>query len=439
MKKILIVDDAIFIQKVTSSILSSKYTTVCASSGPEAIELYEKEKPDMILSDLIMPKMTGLDLQRILWEKHGEHVPFVFMTADEREENESIGLEAGAMDYIRKPFKPDVLLRRIDNIMRHIDSIAQNEHLKTVAETDSMTGLLNKAHAQNTLAELCSKASGVLMMVDLDSFKLVNDIYGHGMGDRILVRFSEIIRSVIRSSDVAGRMGGDEFIVFCRDISDEELIAEKSAQINTELLSAAKEFMGDDMNIPLGASIGAVVVPDEGTSFAELYLKADKALYSVKQNGKHGYAFYHDKSARGEDHTEKKHVGTLTSARMILEERNVHKGAYELGFESFRSVYRFLLRAMENYRYEAELVLFSFNPDTSSEAVERFGKLLHRSLRNSDVYTKSSNTQYMVLMPKPNTGNYDAVRNRIMEGWALDELSGKNPVTYECELLTPTD
>ena len=203
MKKILIVDDAQFMQKVTSGILSEKYETVCASSGPEAMELYEAEKPDMVLSDLIMPQMTGLELQRLLTEKYDEHIPFMFMTADEREENESLGLEAGAMDYIRKPFKPEVLLRRVDNIMRHVENLRQIQGLKVVAETDPMTGLLNKAFVTKTLTELCPKDIGTLMMVDLDSFKLVNDLYGHGMGDRILIRFAEILKSVIRSSDVA--------------------------------------------------------------------------------------------------------------------------------------------------------------------------------------------------------------------------------------------
>ena len=437
MKKILIVDDAKFMQKVTSGILSQKYETVCASSGPEAIELYESEKPDMVLSDLIMPHMTGLELQRLLYEKHGHQIPFMFMTADEREENESLGLEAGAMDYIRKPFKPEVLLRRVDNIMRHIDNVAQIAGLKTVAETDPMTGLLNKAFAQNTLAELCPKASGILMMVDLDSFKLVNDLYGHGMGDRILIRFSEILRSVIRSSDVAGRMGGDEFIVFCRDIRDESLVAEKSAAINSSLLASAKEFMGEDMNIPLGASIGAVIVPDEGTDFHDLYKKADKALYTVKQNGKHGYAFYHADDARAGAEVDKSSAGSIAGVRMILEERNRQKGAYELGFENFRSLYRFVVRAMEIYHYTAELVLFSFASGTSAEAIERFGEVLRASLRRSDAYTKSSKSQYMVLLPEPGEKNGGAILQRILDTWAADALGKAAPVACEHEPILP--
>ena len=429
MKKILIVDDASFMRKATSSILSEKYVTVCASSGAEAIELYDKERPDLILSDLIMPEMTGLELQSRLTEQYGERIHFMFMTADEHEESESVGLEAGALDYIRKPFKPEVLLRRVDNIMRHIDSLKQIQGLRAVAETDPMTGLLNKAFVTKTLTELCPKEIGTLMMVDLDSFKLVNDLYGHDMGDKVLIRFAEILRSVTRSSDIVGRMGGDEFIVFCRDIRDEALIAEKSRVINDSIFASAKEFMGEDMNIPLGASIGAVAVPDEGTDFTGLYKKADKALYSVKQNGKHGYALFHERASTAAA-AEESPAGSLAAARKILEERNRQKGAYELGFESFRTLYRFIVRSMENY-YDAEFVLFSFDGDAKQEAMDLFGEQLHQMLRRSDVFTKSGR-QYMVLLPQPGPDHGQAIVERILSSW---RSAGGVAVTCEHETV----
>ena len=429
MKKILIVDDAQFMRTATSRILSEKYTTICASSGSEAIALYEKERPDLILSDLIMPEMTGLELQSKLAEKFGECVHFMFMTADEHDDNESVGLESGALDYIRKPFKPEVLLRRVDNIMRHIESLNQIQGLKIVAETDPMTGLLNKASVTETLTELCQTEIGILMMVDLDRFKPVNDLYGHEMGDRVLIRFADILRSVIRSGDIAGRMGGDEFIIFCRDIRDEALIAEKSRAINESVVTAAKELMGEDMNIPLGASIGAVAVPDEGTEFNSLYKKADKALYSVKQNGKHGYAMFHERESAAHNVSIPNASGSLAAARAILEERSRQKGAYELSFENFRVLYRFIVRSMENYHYEIEFVLFHFGSAVTSETMDLFGELLHRTLRRSDVCTRHGR-QYMVLLPRPGTDHGQSIIERILHDWPLGEATD---VTYEHE------
>lgn len=427
MKKILIVDDASFIRKVTSGILSIRYAIICASSGREALELYEAEKPDLVLSDLYMRDMTGLELQRTLQDKYERVVPFVFMTADEREESESRGLEAGAIDYIHKPFKPEVLLRRVDNAMRQIETAEKIRGLRTVLETDPMTGLLNKAFAQKTLSEVCARESGVLMMVDLDSFKLVNDLYGHAMGDKILIRFGEILRSAIRTSDVAGRIGGDEFIVFCRDAHDEELIAQKSRQMNEMLLAAAKELMGPDMGIPLGASIGAVAVPDEGTSFQLLAEKADKALYQVKQNGKHGYAIFREENA-----SENRRYGgasAIDGIRMILGERNRQRGAYAVGFENFRTIYRFLIRTIENYHYQTELVLYTLNGD--AEAIERFGESLGRSLRRSDVYTKNGANQYLVLLLEIVEEDMETVLTRIRTNWEQSGMTDRLTVTFE--------
>ena len=429
-KKILIVDDASFMQKVTSDMLSQKYDTICASSGEEALALYEKEKPDMILTDLLMPGMTGLELQRALTERYSEQVPIMFMTADEREENESRGLEGGAMDYIRKPFNKDILLRRVDNIIRQVDRIAG---LKLVAETDRMTGLLNKASAQHVLTELCKKAVGTLMMVDLDSFKLVNDIYGHGMGDRVLIRFAEILRGVVRSSDVVGRMGGDEFIVFCRDIRDEGIIAEKAAAINSQVLTMAKELMGDEMNIPLGASIGAVKVPNEGTGFDQLYQKADHALYGVKQNGKHGCAFYSSSSAIEESVSAKDSANTIANARKILDERNRKPGAYALGFESFRSIYRFLIRSIENYHKVFGLVLFTLV--AAPETVEAFAEVLSSSLRRSDVYTKSGKYQYMVLLAEMEDADEKPILQRIIDNWTATGKGNARDLSYDTIII----
>lgn len=430
MKKIMIVDDAKFMQKVTSDMLKASYETVCVSSGEEALARFEQEKPDMILTDLVMPKMSGLELQRLLHERYSRHIPVMFMTADEREDSESRSFAGGAADYIRKPFNREVLLRRIGNIMQNLERIAE---LKTDAETDPMTGLLNKSHAQKVLGEVCTKAAGVLMMVDLDSFKLVNDLYGHGMGDKILIRFADILRATIRGSDVAGRMGGDEFIVFCRDVREEQIIAEKSRAINDALLASAREYMGADMTIPLGASIGAVHVPEEGTEFAALYRKADKALYRVKQHGKHGYAFYQSESAPGEKEDAAGAPGSIRSARVILEERNRKKGAYEVDFEQFRSIYRFLIRAIEGSRKSVELVSLTLTDPTLTD---EFGESLRSSLRRSDVYTRSGATQYLVLLSDMQGADARTIERRVLDNWSAAGRGESGDVIWDSVLIS---
>lgn len=436
MKKILIVDDEKISLLMTNHILSTEYNTICATSGKEAIELYHKERPDMILSDLRMPGMSGYELQSTLQEQYHERIPFMFMTADSDHDAESKGFANGAMDFIRKPFRADVLLKRVGNILHTVEQI---QGLRWAAVTDPMTGLLNKTSSQDEINTLCRSTPGVLMMIDLDSFKLVNDIYGHSMGDKILIRFAEIIQSVVRDSDLTGRLGGDEFIAFCQNITDESVIANKAAYINEQILLSAREYMGEDMTIPLGASIGCVFAPDEGTDFATLYKKADKALYTVKQNGKHGYNIY--KNTLHTEARKKSDNNDLMNAMKILNERNQAPGAYTLSFEQFRIVYRFLVRMIGNYKKPVCFLLFSIDEThlferPLEEATDAFLSVLRSSLRQSDVVTQSGTNQFMVLLLKTPPYNLEIVINRIMHNWIAD---GGEPdcIFYEPDSLRP--
>ena len=432
MEKILIVDDQIITLKMTSHILSAKYETVCAMSGAEAIELYQKEKPDMILSDLNMPGMSGFELQNTLQGMYEESIPVMFMTADNSDDTESQGFENGAVDYIRKPFRADVLLRRVEIILDHAKQV---QGLKRAAETDPMTGLLNKASSQFEIGKVCGKAHGMLMMIDLDSFKLVNDLYGHAMGDKILIRFSEIIRSAVRSQDIVGRMGGDEFVAFCQYVFHEGVVAEKTKYINEELMKSAKEYMGEDMNIPLGASIGAVRVPEEGKDFLTLYQKADKALYTVKQNGKHGFAIYSENAL---DDEAEEVAGTGIKREMsIFKERNRGKGAMNLSNDQFRLIYRFLARAEVNYHRENKIALFTIDSTKEAkdgaEPADVLVELICDSLRSSDVVVKRSKNTVAVILLEASPVDTNMVIDRLITKW--NELDNGMTITYEVEQI----
>ena len=437
MKKILIVADMQTAGNIADVIPSVQYDTVCAYSEAEALEAYDKERPDLVLCAFALPQSSGLKLQRLLSDRCGELIPIVFFSDGTNADAENLAFAAGAMDYIAYPFKPDVLMHRIDNAMRQVESIQQLQGLKVVAETDPMTGLLNKVSTEKTVSALCARASGTIMMVDLDDFKLVNDLHGHDAGDRVIILFADILRGVIRSGDIVGRVGGDEFLIFCRDIRSEQLIAQKTKAINDGLVAAAKVCIGEDMNIPLGASVGAVVVPDAGRDFAELYKKADKALYTAKQNGKHGYAFFREQGAQNAAEVSHASSSSLSAARAILVERTRQKGAYEVKFEHFRSIARFAMRQLENYHYDAEFLLFSFDVDIDDDKVDTFGALLRQALRRSDIYTKSSRTQFMVLLPHTGSRGAEIAIERVMRSWR--QLDRTTEIACEHEALLADD
>jgi len=422
MRKILIVDDEQVMLVLARRILSPKYAIVMAKSGEEAIKLFEAEKPDLVLSDLLMPEMDGYELQQILQEKSSESVPIIFMTADESDDSESKGFAVGAADYIRKPFKADVLLKRVDNIMDNLNKI---HGLTAAATTDPMTGLLNKSSAQKQIGELAAKFPGALMMIDLDSFKLVNDIYGHGMGDGILISLVELIKKIIRADDLAGRMGGDEFIAYLKDVRDEKILLEKTIFLNEELVAFAKKFLGADMQIPLGVSVGAVFSPDEGTDFEQLYRKADSALYEVKQHGKHGLSIY---GVKHEHEKTSAKIEKLSQMRMILGERNIGEKAYFVDFENFKNIYRLLMRMAHNYNKGLQLIQFTIK---SEEVAADFKEKLFKSLRKSDCITQSGN-KILVLLMEATAEECEEVKDRIFS--QLKNFSS-DKITFESEKI----
>ena len=402
MNKILVVDDEEMMLMMARHILSTKYEIITASDGFEAIELFESERPDMVLSDLMMPEMDGYELHRILQEKSAGSVPIMFMSADESEESESKGFEVGAEDYIRKPLKPDVLLRRVGIIMENLDKI---RGLEAAASTDQLTKLLNKSSAQKEIGAAVKNSSGALLMIDLDSFKLINDIYGHIAGDKILICFAELIKNVIREKDLAGRMGGDEFIVFLENIFDEKVLKSKASYLNSEILKSARKMFGEDIEIPLGTSIGAVFVPEEGRDFQILYEKEDKALYEVKQHGKHGISIYGANKQAGKDI-----LAGISQTQMILGERNAEAGAYYVEFEDFKKIYRLVSRIVSDYKREVILMQITL---LEEEYLDEFKEILTDSLRKSDCMT-CSGKKFLILLMESTEHESEVVKNRII-------------------------
>ena len=267
------------------------------------------------------------------------------------------------------------------------------------------------------------------MMIDLDSFKLVNDLYGHGMGDKILIRFSALIKDMIHASDLAGRMGGDEFIVFCQDVQDESIVIEKSTFLNEKILAAAKELMGKDMNIPLGASIGAVFIPSDGTDFTILCSKADRALYEAKQAGKHGCSFYGDDNANQSDRKK------LLDMQVILGERIVSNGAYFVEINGFKEIYRMLVRLVRNYKRDVQIMQITLNTE-NSDALDGFREILLNNLQQSDCVTQNGKKQFLVLLPETHVEECDSIEQKIISKWRASSFARFFTPRFEFESIT---
>ena len=422
-KWIIIVDDDSSNLQVAGHILSRNNMRATAlRSGKALIDYIGKNGfPDLILLDILMPGMDGFETLRqlrVLEEKlNAEETPVIFLTADEDAGTENHGFEAGVSDYIRKPFDPEVLLHRIGNIVSKQEKLIS---LKNEAELDKLTGLLNKAAGAEEFRRLCSCREGLLMMIDLDSFKLVNDIYGHEYGDRILTDFAGIISSLLPEGTKCARMGGDEFAAFCPVKMGSEELAAVSAGLNEEIMKAARSLMGQDMQIPLGASVGAALVPEHGTDFEALIALADKALYKVKKNGRHGYAIYCSEPSSENENA----VGMdIEAVSAILGERSIPNVALQLDMEPFAYAYRFVMRYLLRNNRSACKLMFTLSAadgtdgETFRELCDLFGEHIRTSLRKSDLFTRVSSDRYFVLLTDIGEDSVETVIRHLMDSW----------------------
>ena len=201
------------------------------------------------------------------------------------------------------PFKFVGNFTNVDAQMMH------EQELRHIAETDLLSGLLNKRFFQKNVTKFLNTADqgrvGAFFIIDLDNFKQTNDTLGHAMGDMAIRDTAQKISLIFSQKDILGRIGGDEFCVFMilDNISENmfaKILMEKAASLN-EILQ--EYYNNDKFSVQISASIGIALFPRQGTNYNELFHHADSALYYVKQNGKNGNAIYTDKMKNGDETT----------------------------------------------------------------------------------------------------------------------------------------
>ena len=171
----------------------------------------------------------------------------------------------------------------------------KQKKMREIASRDGLTQLYNKAGTEQRIKEWLhsdrSKAGAVLMMMDIDYFKQINDTYGHAVGDRVLYKVGHLLKSSFRENDIVGRIGGDEFLIFMEGITSEEFAVRRMENLQQYLRELPIEELEEHT---LTCSMGAAFMPKDGTTFGELYKHADEALYTTKRNGRDGFRIYHE-------------------------------------------------------------------------------------------------------------------------------------------------
>lgn len=299
-KKVMVVDDDLdLLSFVTATLEFEGYQVEQAQSGKEALEILQNWKPDLVILDVNMPVLNGLETLKKI--KNTDYfTAIIFLTAESKTEQVIVGLDAGADDYMAKPFSPNELLARVRAQLRIKDLTDQlqiaNEKLQALVEIDDLTGLANMRNMYSKLdyeikrAQRYSRHIAVVMM-DMDHFKSVNDTNDHLFGSFVLKEVGGIIKKSIRDTDIGARYGGDEFIIILTETDND------GVRTFCERLRQTIEkhtFTNGESTMKLTSSIGyAIARPVNQILDARALVKwADKALYDSKASGRNKVSSY---------------------------------------------------------------------------------------------------------------------------------------------------
>lgn len=448
-KKILFVDDEEMTFIIAKRFLEDLYELVWMQRGEDVFSYLKGHRVDLIILDIVMSDLDGFGVLEQLKSQEDEeirNIPVIFLTGEHGEDYESKGLEAGASDFITKPFRKRVLCSRVARVLELEElrkSLTERLEQKSKevtdfqqkASQDALTGLRNRSYTETMVDQAMREGSrSALFMMDMDNFKAVNDQYGHIFGDETLKAFASTLQEISGENDIACRVGGDEFILFVRNIEGKRRAKEIAQFILEETQKKLRE-MGNELDTAV--SVGIAMAPKDGKNFKTLYSAADKALYLVKQGGKNSYHFYHE--FLEEEHDGK--VVDLKLLRSFLQEGDRRKGPYQVGLENFHYIYNFICRCMERSNRQVQMLLFTLtNPTQKMTEVSKFEncielleKSVELSLRQSDVSARFSERQLIVMLLDADQMNGKMVAQRILE--CYNRISPEKQLLVDYEIV----
>lgn len=281
--RILLLDDQILQGNFYKSLLEDENVEVLAITRADSImtEL-ESFHPDVFLLDIHMPNISGLEVARVLRQQAKyDYVPIIFLTSDDGIKTKLEVLECGADDVIPKNTPPNLIVEQVDS------RIQRGQEIRYLASRDSLTGVLNhgqimEAAAHSMRLTLRQQTPTVVVMIDLDHFKEVNDKFGHVSGDKVLISLGQLLLQSVRDTDYVGRYGGEEFMVVFTN-ADHKIIENKINKILTAFLQINYTVGKQTFNCSFSAGLASSNYHEK---LSELISSADDALYKAKEAGR---------------------------------------------------------------------------------------------------------------------------------------------------------
>lgn len=298
--KILVADDSkTNLAMITASLNKLGHEVLGASSGEEAIDFAKKDRPDLIILDVVMQGMDGFECaKQIRLINESDWIPIIFLSASVDDDSIEKGINAGGDDYLTKPFSEITLAAKI-KAMQRIAEMRQKlfqmtEELKILSSTDVLTELYNRFQFEKTVKEKLAESdryqNGVtLMFIDLDHFKTINDSFGHHIGDLLLKEVASRLRKNFGLEDFIARLGGDEFVVLLSHTDNLKTAEEIAKKVNKSL---AEIYQIGTHSVRISASIGVAFYPSPGITHESFVQNADIAMYHAKAMGRNNYQMY---------------------------------------------------------------------------------------------------------------------------------------------------
>ena len=286
---VLIVDDEKHNRQLLTELLQHECRLHLAKNGEQALARARELQPDLILLDVVMPDMNGHSVIRQLKDDdRTRDTPVIFITALDSFDDQKIGLELGAVDYITKPFHPPIVRVRVRN---HLRLVEQRRLLEQLAMLDNLTGIPNRLRFAETLEQewrRCLRHALPLSMIvaDIDHFKRINDTYGHAEGDEALRSVAQALKWAIhRPGDFVCRYGGEEFVLLLPGADEAGASAFAEAIRQRIATTPFQTLDGQPLQLTLSLG-GASHVPATSSVSDALFHAADRALYDAKHAGR---------------------------------------------------------------------------------------------------------------------------------------------------------